>query len=288
MKSTLIAKFEGDMADSHVIPAYAAINSLYGIARANMLLLQFLSDGKIKRKNFDSKAYELNLVTQRPGSFETVFELLVRPEMMTVYVGLGVGVGANFFTDFLKTIFSRSVGNDTQTTVDQFERESKISSGDLAALVEAIQPAIKASQNAIGSGAKSINLSINGSHNIVNLDNETKDYVFNSIINKNPRAKEFSIGSFNANSQEGRAFDTDLGKLVTFDLSPSLDELSMRLILDSISKYALAKFEDLNSRVAVRFTSIDAPDGSIKKMRFHQVRRTFDELDQSRYLGPNS
>lgn len=283
MKLELVAKFEGDQAESHSLPAYPAVQSIYGVARANLVAINFLAEGRVRRKGFDAKGYDLILKSQRPGSFETVFELVLRPESMAYGAAILGGVGGNFATDFLKTIFRRTIGRQTNNRIDQMEAKGELNPGDIAALVDAVTPALKSAHKSIDAGANVINININGDNNIVSFDDRSKAFLNDFSIDNTVRAKEFSIGSFNANSGEGKAFDYDLGHLVTFDLATNIDRQSVNLITDSISKYAQRKFEDLNSRVAVRYTSINSLDGRIKKMRFHQVSSNLSELSSSPY-----
>ncbi|MFX5146028.1 hypothetical protein ABTC84_19675, partial [Acinetobacter baumannii] len=73
----LIIKFDGGLAEAHKLPAYNAAQSLVGITRSILIPAAYLEDGRVRYRNLtNTRAYQLNLLTQRPGSFESVLEFV--------------------------------------------------------------------------------------------------------------------------------------------------------------------------------------------------------------------
>lgn len=68
-------KFEGGLADEHRIPAYEGAKSLEGVSRSILIVSNYLVEGRVRRKEFGRVPLTFNLVAQRPGSFETVYEI---------------------------------------------------------------------------------------------------------------------------------------------------------------------------------------------------------------------
>jgi len=279
VRQDLIVKFEGGVAEQHRLPAYQGSKSFYGITRSTLITLNYLAEAKVRRREFSSNAFNLNLVAHQPGSFEAVYEIIANMDAMTVAGTLGGGVAGNFLTDFIKSIFRRSVGQSADDEIEQLESEGKLNSGDLSALQDAIEPAIKEAHSVINHGAGQI-LIINGDRNIVNLNQATKEYVWNSHHDNEPNAKLFSIASYNANSKSGRAFDYDLGKTLPFTISEEADRETFSTVLGSMTSYTFKRLGDnLPSGIALRYTSVVSNDGRVKKLIIEKARK--DILDLS-------
>lgn len=283
MDFQFVAKFEGAEADEHSLPAYDAAQSIYGVTRSQLVLLNYIVERKVRRKGFDHNNVDLRMRAPRAGSVEFIFDAAISAEALYVYGALGLGVGANLLTELLKGVFRRAIGRNERSVWDAAIENEIVPSGDVGALVDAITPALKSAHQVIGAGATTININVNGNNNVITFDRNSKEFLSSYSIDNRLRVKEFSIGSFNANSGEGRAFDYELGQQVSFDLDSNIDQRSIEIISDSMKSYALRKFQEVNSRVAARFTSINALDGTIKKMRFAQVRDSIEELDAERF-----
>lgn len=154
------------MAESHRLPAYQGSKSFYGITRSTLITLNYLAEGKVRRREFSSNAFNLNLVAHRPGSFEAIYEVIANMDAMTVAGTLGGGIAGNFLTDFVKSVFRRCVGQQADESIEKLELEGKLNSGDLSALQDAIEPAMKEAHSIINHGAGKI-IIINGDKNIV-------------------------------------------------------------------------------------------------------------------------
>jgi hypothetical protein len=279
MRSTIIARFSGDVADEHKLPAYDAIQSLYGITRALLITTNYLVEGRVRHRRFEEIGFGFDLIAQRPGSFDTVFAIVTDPGTMKIAVELGIAITGSFICDFLKSIFQRSVGQDAAPAIEDLETEEKLRSGDLGALVEAIEPSMREAHMVVGRGAQNIVI-IKGDNNIVSLDRHTKDYVNTSIDDERLGAKLFSIASFNANSGYGRAFDYEEGRTIPFVLSSDADRTTIDNILTSFSSYARRRRlgDDLFSAVALQYRATRSVDGRIKRIRVLRARAELRSL----------
>lgn len=184
----------------------------------------------------------------------------------------------------MKTVYRRITGRpgaeDIPQSVERLETER---TGDVAALVEAVEPSVRLGHNVINHGV--INININGpaardDHAIAKFTPQTKQYVWESVINNDVRLRLFSVGSFNANQGTGRAFDLEEGRSIPFELAAEVDRRSVETLLRSISSYTRTRRlgDDLRSAIAIRYTSVDAIDGRIKKMRILGARNEIAEF----------
>lgn len=276
-------KFEGGLADEHKIPAYEGTKSLEGLSRSILIVSNYLVEGRVRRKDFGRVPLTFNLVAHRQGSFETIYEVAYQ---MAVFGGpvLAAGVAGNLLTDLLKTVYGRVTGRREEgNTPDRVERLEAERGGDIAALVEAVEPSVRLGHNVINHGV--INININAPERpveqpIAALTPQTKQYVWENVINNNVRLKLFSIASFNANQGTGRAYDLEEGRSVPFELSSEVDRRTVDTLLNSISSYTRKRRlgDDLRSAVALRYTSVDAVDGRIKKIRILAARNEIAEF----------
>eukprot|EP01037_Dinobryon_pediforme_P017870 gene17870-18099_t len=106
----IAVKFEGGLADAHRIPAY---------------------DGT------------------KPGSFETLYEIAYDAAVIggPVAAGLASGVAGNLLTDLLKTVYRRVTGSAEPETPESVSELEANRAGDVAALVDAVEPAVRLGHN---------------------------------------------------------------------------------------------------------------------------------------------
>lgn len=280
VRTPLLIKFEGEMADAHKLPAYNAIQSLYGISRAILMTTNYLDEGRVRHKKFENVRFEFNLLTQSPGSFETLFELITNPETMKISYDISVGIMSGILGHFIISMISRAIGGSAHETVEDLETSEKIRTGDTAALVEAIEPSLREGHKIIGNGARNI-LIISGSHNHVKFNATTKSFVNTFEEDNVLSSKIFSVASFNANSGYGRAFDFEEGRTIPFEIHTMADEKSIEALIWSFSSYARRRRlgEDLQSAAAFKYRATRTLDGRVKKIKVVKVRRDIADLD---------
>ncbi|MDW6025174.1 hypothetical protein SAZ10_25780 [Mesorhizobium sp. BAC0120] len=277
MKQPILVKFTGAMAEEHRVPAYEAAESLRGISLAVMISSYYLVEGRVRHRKFESRKFELNLVAQRPGSFESVLELASDPTLISIALGLSTSIGGTFIYEFIKSIINRSIGGSGEASIEALEAEDRLKTGDLTALVEAIEPAMRGAHKSIGYGASNIFI-ITGDHNNINLNERTKDYVHTSKLSKSIQIKRFSVASFNANSGYGRAYDFEERRTIPFEISSSIDRKSLSALLKSFDSYARRRRfgDDLASSVALKYQPVLSADGRVKKLSIIAAR---DEIN---------
>lgn len=278
-------RFEGGLADEHKIPAYEGTKSLEGLTRSILIVSNYLVEGRVRRREFERTPLTFNLVAHRPGSFDSLYEIAYQAAVFGPAIGeaLAGGVAGNLLTDFLKNIYRRVTGQPDEEMSAAMQRLEADRPGDVAAIAEAIEPSVRLGHNVINHGVINININYQAPaarNEIVRFTPRTKQYIWESAINNNPRIKLFSVSSFNANQGTGRAFDLEEGRSIPFELSEDADRLSIDTLLGSISQYTRRRRlgDDLRSAVAIRYTSIDALDGRIKKIRIHSVRGEIAQL----------
>ncbi|MBY5420824.1 hypothetical protein [Rhizobium leguminosarum] len=193
----------------------------------------------------------------------------------------GPGLSLTLY-DLFKVVYRRVTGGNEEAipaSVQELEAER---GGDVAALIEAVEPSVRLGHNVINHGVMNINLNVQAAAPapIVQFNPQTKQYMWESVINNDIRLKLFSMASFNANQGTGRAFDLEEGRSVPFELGPDVDRLSVDTLLGSISSYTRRKRlgDDLRSAVAVMYTSVEAADGRIKKIRILAARNEIQDF----------
>jgi hypothetical protein len=282
-KDEIVIKFDGGLAESHKLPAYNAAQSLVGITRSILIPAAYLEDGRVRYRNLsNTRAYQLNLLSQRPGSFESVLEFITHPAFLAFLSSVGIALSSDIARDFIYSIIKRCIGQKADSAIEDLEAQSKLNIGDMAALVDAIGPAMRDAHTTIGSGAHNIYI-INGSHNVINLNAATKAYVHTSIDDDEVLIRDFSIASFNANTGNGRAFDYEAGHTIAFTLESDADSKTINAITESMRRYAHTRIlgNDLSSRVSLKYSGVFAPDGKIKKIRIFEARSTTSELGRT-------
>ena len=254
------AKFELEEPDSHRLPAYEGAQSIQGIARGLVLTTHFAATGVVRHRSpFDSDL-QVYIEPPRRGSLEAIFQIVTDPGVQFIG-GIGVAVIGNFLYDLSKTIFSRSVGKPSEPETDGVKDLEQERSGDLDALVDAVEPTLKLGHKAINSGASNIVI-VQGDNNIVNSDARTKEYVEHSKKSDILERQDVGIGSFNVNSGYGRAFFHDIGKTVPFIVHRHAQPGTMAAISYSLDRYA----NKLPSDISIEFLRTTAPDGRTKSI----------------------
>ena len=206
----------------------------------------------------------------------------MHPGTAVVAGSIGLSVTANFLTDLVRLVFSRATGRREEVETEALGQLNDQRGGELDALVDASEPAIRAAHNIINHGALTININnINSGRNAASLDKATKSYVWENVINNNPQAKIFSVSSFSSNSKTGRVFDFEEGRSLSFELASEIDEESLEAVLDSHNNYARTRIlsaNDLRSAIGVKFTAVEDRSGRLKKIRILKARRSIQLL----------
>jgi hypothetical protein len=159
------------------------------------------------------------------------------------------------------------------------EARGTLNAGDMSALVEAVEPALKRGHTTIGNGASQIFI-ISGGNNRIKFDNTSKGYVFAESKDSHPTTALFSVASFNANTGNGRVYSYSERRTIPFVLGQNADALTINTLMSSIRNYTHRKRlgNDLQSAIALKYQAIHAPDGRIKKITLLKARSSTEEL----------
>jgi hypothetical protein len=274
-------KFTGDAADEHRLPAYDGTQSLHGITRSILIPANYLVEGRVRQRRFEFDDLQLDLIATRPGSFETVYELIVNPAGMAILAGIGVAASDNikkFTRNFIQSIIDRATGRAAVPEIEEKEQSGALNSGDLGALVEAVEPAMREAHRTINRGATNVFI-IQGDNNTVVLNEITKRYVNETVEDDQLRARLFSVAGYYTNSRYGRAVDFEEGRTIPFEVAKDADRQTIELILESMRRYAISRLgDDLRSAIAFKYRAYLSTDGRIKRIRVLKARRDLNEL----------
>lgn len=273
--------FSGGIADNNKLPAYEGIKSVEHISCSLLIISSFLIEGKIRRKDFRNMPIGFNLLTQRKGSFEFLYEVVLPA---TPFIAeLGMSVAGNLLTDVLKLTYQRLLGHKETVISRDIEFLEEKHSGDLSALVDAIEPSSLQAHNVINNGVMTIQI-FNGHSKrdkIIDFNPQTKQYLRESIIDSFPKIKLFSISSYNANQGSGRAYDFDEKRTIPFSVVPEFDAESYNILFYSMHEYTKKKrlnHQLVSASIALKYTCIMTRDGRVKKLILEKARRELNDL----------
>lgn len=176
----LKVKFTGADADQHRVPAFSGIESLDGVAKSLLIPINYLAEKRVRHKNFGFEGYSLDLVAVRPGSLDAILQIILNADNLKYAGEVGIGVTSTFLADYLRALYSRSIGKHAPRHIEKLEEEGTLDTGDMGALVDAIAPSVKRAHTVIGQGANNIVL-ITGDNNVVSFNRASKAYVQTSI-----------------------------------------------------------------------------------------------------------
>lgn len=196
-----------------------------------------------------------------------------------------MGAGGNLLYDLFRVVYRRVTGGDEEGAPASVEELEAARGGDIAALIEAVEPSVRLGHNVINHGVINININAQAREArvpVASFTPQTKQYIWESVINNEVRLKLFSMASFNANQGTGRAFDLEAGRSIPFELATGVDRQSVDTLLESISSYTRRMHlgDNLISAVAVMYTSVESPDGRIKKIRILAVRNDIQDFNR--------
>lgn len=279
--TALTMSLQGGQSDQHEVKAFTALESAHAVSQALLMTLNFAQTGEIRRRNFKDLDLELTLKPTKPGSFEFIFEFSqFAPYLIEAY---GSGL-ANASWKLVETVFNRATGLSGSSEIEEAESDGRINSGDLGALIQAVEPSVRRAHSVINHGSNNINIFVEGEGNSIVLDRASKEYMHESIFNDETRSQRFLVTSFDGRNRTGRLFDLEQEQAFSFDLLPEADRRSLVVIADAARAYALrqkGKFDE-NMEAVCAFTSVDAPDGRLKRLKVFAVAREFEDLEVGR------
>lgn len=262
----VLTRFEGELAEEHVLPAYEGAQSIEGIARTLTLVSSYVATGEVRKRFPFDETISVRLKHTRPGSFESVFGLITDPNSVlatTAVGGLAVTVAGALVYDFTKLLVRRLTGVPDGDVPEEVEKAASERPGELEALGEAVEPAVLKAHSVINNGAGNIVI-VGGERNVINLNARTKSYMKTSILDDHPFEKRVSVGMLNANTRYGRVFDAELGRTVPISVPRDATPRTLGNLAESLQRYSSRTIRG-DSDVTITATKLTALDGTVKK-----------------------
>jgi hypothetical protein len=260
---SIILKYEGLDADEHRLDAQFGGESLAGVGHALTLVSHYAATGVVRQRAPYSEETRFYFTAARPGSVDWLMQVVVNnPD--AVMVGLGV----NGVTELVKYVFSRAVGKTPKIEHPVVKALDHDRSGDLEALVEAVEPALKRAHRVIGASAQHITI-INGSNNnvLVGFDAGSKAYL-EEDVDRGRDTQDVSVSSLNVNSRYGRVYFQDLHRTVPFKVDRDARPRTITQLSKALDNYA----KKTGRAVTITFSRIEASDGRLKRIVIHDAR----------------
>jgi hypothetical protein len=272
------ARFEGGDADDHRVPAYEAVQTLYGLSRGVLIPSHYLLEGKVRHRNISSEKYKLYLQPPRAGSFEALLQFCFVAGASVLNTPMGQNVTASLISEMVIEVIKMTVG--VKRTKQQLSSTDKaVPPGDMAAVAAAIEPALRQSHGIINNGVININF-VSSAGGSVTLDQSTKNYI--NTIHREGRILVglLSVGRYDANGKTGGAFDPKENRIIPFSVRSDIDRTSVATILKSQNDYAMGQFDpdEDGSYVAFQYERVVDSDGLVKRIEVHKVRPNIDDL----------
>jgi hypothetical protein len=99
----VLAKFDGDEATRHRLPAYEAANSLVGISRSFVIVNHFLVTGEVRKRTPYVDDIAVYYEPPRKGSLEALFNFVVENPIESTIAGtIALNVVSNYVFELLK------------------------------------------------------------------------------------------------------------------------------------------------------------------------------------------
>jgi hypothetical protein len=260
---SLILKYEGDDADDHRLDVQLGGESLAGIGHALTLISHYAATGKVRQRAPYSEETRFYFTATQKGSIEWLIQTCINnPEAIMV------GLGVNGITELVKYVFSRAVGKAPKINHNVVKALDEHRSGDLEALIEAVEPSLKRGHRVIGTSAQQITI-VNGNNNqvLVGFDPGSKAYLEDDI-DGGQSTQDVSISSLNVNSRYGRAYFGDLKRTVPFRVDRDASARTMTQLSKALDNYAKKTGRTVN----ITFTRIEATDERLKRIVIHDAK----------------
>lgn len=262
----ILIKFNGNQADRNIVPAYEAFQTLEGISRSIVLVSHFAIVGEVRKRHPFNSLIETNFVRVQPGSFEVILSLIsssASPLLNTTWGNLTLAVAGTFITDLLKYGIGALIGTRRSPNNNLAKKVLEEKEGDVSALIEAMDPAIRKAHTIINNGTININI-ISGAEKIAELNDRTKEYINTDVEEGITHIKAVSVGMLNVNTRHGRVFDRDLGRTIPISIPKSATPGTLSNLGRSLQRYGQNEIENISSLIFIKYKRILSLDGDVK------------------------
>lgn len=261
----LIISFNGLDANEGHIEAISGIESAAGIARVLTLIGHYASTGNVRHRFPFDDGVKFYLEATEPGSFNWRVKVVVGT--------LAMGLATNGVYDLIKLVTAKAIGEEPTSISKQIEDLNENKSGDIDALVEAVEPALKKAHYGIGETARKIEIREETSRSvIITFDQSSKNYLLDNVDGDDGE-QDVSISALNVNDRTGRAFFLDLGRTIPFRVPKDADPKTMSVLSASLDRYANKN----PAPTRIWFSRIESVDERLKRVIIHKAEDISDE-----------
>lgn len=247
--------FRGLDADDGHIEALAGIESAAGIARALTLIAHFAATGSVRHRFPFDETIKFYLEGTEEGSFNWKLTAVIAGQ-------LALGLGTNAIYDLSKLVMGKAIGDEPTEISRPVSDINKQQSGDIDALVEAVEPALKKAHYGIDETVQEIVIQETSSRRvIVRFDTSSKSFLKDSI-EADDGSQDVEISALNVNDETGRAYFLDLRRTIPFRVSKDADPRTLAILSSGIDRYA----NRIPAPIRITFSRIEAVDGRLKRV----------------------
>jgi hypothetical protein len=251
----LMVSFQGLDADKGIVEAFAGIESAAGIARCLTLIAHYAATGEVRYRYPFSDNVQFYLKATEEGSFNWRLVLAVTGP-------LALGLSTNAIYDLSKLVLTKAIGGEVHQISPEVEKVNEQKSGDIDALVEAVEPALKKGHYGIGSTISKIEIIESTSkRTVVHFNEDSKRYLSDSI-NADTDVQDVSISALNANDRTGRAYFLDLRRTIPFRIDRDADPKLITILSANLDKYVNRN----PAPTRIKFKRVEAVDGRLKRI----------------------
>lgn len=258
-------KFDGDEADRHRLPAHQGSQSIEGMAWALSLLCNYAASGEIRHRGRLDDRIQLFVTPAQRGSYTTdIIAIATEPQniFLTTIVGTyAVATLTDAINGLIKHAYKRVCGLIDSDEKIENQKLERLPSGDIEAVIDAIEPSVKRAHSAINSGADSLTFQ-RARTPIITMDGATKEFINTNIIVPGITRQTVSIGALNVNSGNGRAYLPETGKTVPFSVVKEPANGTYGVLSQSLNHYARGR----DSQIYVDCREVLGVDGRTKKL----------------------
>lgn len=261
----LVVSFRGMDADEGRISALAGIESAVGLARVFTLVGHYAATGTVRRRFPFDDGVQFFLEGTEEGSFKWKF---------TVVAGtVALGLTTSGIYDLIKLVGAKAIGEEPTSLSQDVSLLNETKSGDIDALVEAIEPALKAAHYGIGETIDEIVLEEKStSRVIIRFDSSSKRYL-SASVNGEVQAQDVSISALNVNDRTGRAYFLDLARTIPFSISKEAEAGTIPTLSAGLDGYA----NQHEAPISIEFERIESADGRLKSIIILGAENIVDE-----------
>ena len=259
----LVIKYDGLDAENHRLDAQTGSESLDGFGHALTLIGHYAATGSVRFRAPYSDDVRFFFTANREGSLEWLLETAISHPG-----GVAFGLSAEGISALAMYVLTRTIGGEPAAELKEIETLAGAKQGDLEALIEAVEPALKRAHRTIGVSAATISLiDTRAGGDGVLFDESSKHYLENDLDGGSD-TQDVSIGALNVNSRYGRAYFSDLGRTVPFRVDREASPRTMTELSRALDDYAKRN----GVTVSITFRRIMSSDDRLKRVVIYDAQ----------------